>query len=357
MAFEHEAMHLKTMIYMMSHCPPGMLKELTIQRPFDESVKPYTSNDACFQYIPGSRVSLGRSHLREGLKEDECNNWGWDNEYPEVQVSVKSFRMLRSNVTVRDYVDFLVSCQTKSGSVPQELVPVSWMQVTQNKETLFFNCDDYAVRSLFGPVSLHEAFSWPVFVNGLQAEKYATQQGCRLPTEAEWILAKTNQEARKIGCVQQQILEARHTGVHKTMSVKHYNKNVGFKSWCPSNISIPLNQVSGKENVFEATENFIYDMVGSGWEWTCTIFGSLTEQIQPGEKIEEVFIEQDGYPEYSSDFFDGKHWVVLGGSWATHPSLSDRRTFRNWYQPGYGYVFAKFRCVQDINLSELPELA
>jgi formylglycine-generating enzyme required for sulfatase activity len=231
------------------------------------------------------------------------------------------------------------------------------MQVTQNKETLFFNCDDYAVRSLFGPVSLHEAFSWPVFVNGLQAEKYATQQGCRLPTEAEWILAKTNQEARKIGCVQQQILEARHTGVHKTMSVKHYNKNVGFKSWCPSNISIPLNQVSGKENVFEATENFIYDMVGSGWEWTCTIFGSLTEQIQPGEKIEEVFIEQDGYPEYSSDFFDGKHWVVLGGSWATHPSLSDRRTFRNWYQPGYGYVFAKFRCVQDINLSELPELA
>lgn len=32
------------------------------------------------------------------------------------------------------------------------------------------------------------------------------------------------------------------------------------------------------------------------------------------------------------DFFDGKHNVVLGGSWATHPRIAGRKTLyvENW---------------------------
>ena len=50
-----------------------------------------------------------------------------------------------------------------------------------------------------------------------------------------------------------------------------------------------------------------------------------------------------GYPGYSADFFDGKHFVLKGASWATAAELV-RRSFRNWYQAHYPYVFAKFRC-------------
>lgn len=51
-------------------------------------------------------------------------------------------------------------------------------------------------------------------------------------------------------------------------------------------------------------------------------------------------------PTYSSDFFDGKHYVLKGASWATDTSLV-RTSFRNFYQARYPYVFSKFRVVYD----------
>ena len=48
------------------------------------------------------------------------------------------------------------------------------------------------------------------------------------------------------------------------------------------------------------------------------------------------------------DFFDTKHKVMLGGSWATLPRVAGRRTFRNWYQAGYGYAWAGARVVKDL---------
>jgi formylglycine-generating enzyme required for sulfatase activity len=50
------------------------------------------------------------------------------------------------------------------------------------------------------------------------------------------------------------------------------------------------------------------------------------------------------YPAYSADFFDGGHFVLKGASPATATSLV-RRSFRNWFQPHYPYVYAKFRTV------------
>ncbi|HKB70616.1 MAG TPA: SUMF1/EgtB/PvdO family nonheme iron enzyme, partial [Thermoanaerobaculia bacterium] len=51
------------------------------------------------------------------------------------------------------------------------------------------------------------------------------------------------------------------------------------------------------------------------------------------------------YPVYSSDFFDGAHFVMKGGSPATTGDLL-RRTFRNWFQPHYPYPYATFRCAR-----------
>ena len=48
------------------------------------------------------------------------------------------------------------------------------------------------------------------------------------------------------------------------------------------------------------------------------------------------------YPEFSADFFDAQHFVLRGSSPYTHPALA-RRSFRNFYQRLYPYVFAKFR--------------
>ena len=44
------------------------------------------------------------------------------------------------------------------------------------------------------------------------------------------------------------------------------------------------------------------------------------------------FKAMDLYPGYTEDFFDTKHNIILGGSWATHPRIAGRKTFINWYQ-------------------------
>jgi len=51
------------------------------------------------------------------------------------------------------------------------------------------------------------------------------------------------------------------------------------------------------------------------------------------------------YPEYSADFFDGRHYVMKGASPATAAELA-RPSFRNWFRANYPYVYAKFRTVR-----------
>lgn len=72
--------------------------------------------------------------------------------------------------------------------------------------------------------------------------------------------------------------------------------------------------------------------MGGVWEWTSTV-------LEKHESFEAMPL----YPGYTgenlcnvhaksvltclvADFFDGKHNVVLGGSWATHPRIAGRKS-------------------------------
>jgi formylglycine-generating enzyme required for sulfatase activity len=85
----------------------------------------------------------------------------------------------------------------------------------------------------------------------------------------------------------------------------------------------------------EGTSAFgVNNLLGNGWEWT----GSRFEPF-PG------FQAFPFYPGYSTNFFDGQHYVMKGGSQQTAACML-RRSFRNWFQPHYVYMYAKFRCVE-----------
>jgi iron(II)-dependent oxidoreductase len=77
----------------------------------------------------------------------------------------------------------------------------------------------------------------------------------------------------------------------------------------------------------------VVGMHGNGWEWTSTVFAPFAG-----------FRRFDFYPGYSEPFFDGKHFVLKGGSVRTAATML-RPSFRNWFQPHYPYVYAGFRCV------------
>ena len=72
----------------------------------------------------------------------------------------------------------------------------------------------------------------------------------------------------------------------------------------------------------------VHDLVGNGWEWTSDVFAPF-----------DGFTPLPSYPEYSADFFDGRHFVMKGASPMTARGLV-RPGFRNWFRPRYPYVYA-----------------
>ena len=156
--------------------------------------------------------------------------------------------------------------------------------------------------------------NWPVFVSQAEASAYLRWAGKVLLTEAQFHRAAYgNPEGKERAFPWGDEPPDQRCG------------NFDFYSWDPAPVgSHPLgNSAFG-----------VADLVGNGWEWTSTLFRPF-----PG------FERFAFYPGYSANFFDGKHYVMLGASWATDRALV-RRTFRNWFQPHYPYVFAKFRCVR-----------
>ena len=90
-------------------------------------------------------------------------------------------------------------------------------------------------------------------------------------------------------------------------------------------------------SVLGASAFAVEGLLANGWEWTSTQFAPL-----PG------FRPFACYPGYSAQFFDGKHYVLKGGSVRT-ASCMLRRSFRNWFQPHYQYAYAGFRCASALD--------
>lgn len=106
-------------------------------------------------------------------------------------------------------------------------------------------------------------------------------------------------------------------------------ENVGLRHWHPTPVTHRGGSLAGQSGM------------GGLWEWT-------SSPLLPHEGFEPTPL----YPGYTADFFDGKHNVVLGGSWATHPRIAGRRSFVNWYQKKYPYAWVGARLVRDSPLSE-----
>ena len=102
-------------------------------------------------------------------------------------------------------------------------------------------------------------------------------------------------------------------------------RNVAFKHWHPTPVTHKGDQLCGQSDA------------GGLWEWSSTPLATY-----------EGFKPMDLYPGYTADFFDDKHNICLGGSWPTVPRIGGRKTFVNWYQRNYPYVWCTARLVRDV---------
>lgn len=283
-AIEHRLMHCETLAYMLHRLP----LEQKLRPP---TVPPAFSNhplQPAVIEIPAGAATLGLS--------SSGGSFGWDNEFEAHTVVVPSFTIDKYKVTNAQYLEFMRA----GGYENREWWTASdWDWKTANNIThpAFWrrSGDAWRYRAMFEEIPLPPA--WPVYVSQAEASAYARWTGKKLPTEAQW---------------QRAAQDARHTG------------NADFKSWDPT----PVNGFPETGSAFGTVE-----MIGNGWEWTSTVFAPFAG-----------FEPFPFYPGYSANFFDGKHYVMKGGSPRTAACML-RPSFRNWFQPHYPYVYAGFRCV------------
>lgn len=302
---EHELMHQETQLYMVQELP------LDLKRRPDGAARPSFANGAALEEIkiPAGRTTLGASPARV--------EFGWDNEFQEQTVDVRSFKMDSTPVTNEEFLAFVESGAYED---PRYWTKEDW--AWKSKEGIshpnFWRQINGAwfYRAMFDLLPLDSVSAWPVYASLAEARAYARWKQKRLPTEAEYNRAAFGRpDGRE---------DAFPWGEDEPASG---SGNFDFSNWSP---------VAVGSNPKGASSWGIHELVGNGWEWTDTQFAPY-----PG------FVPLDSYPQYSSDFFDGKHFVLKGASWATPKELL-RKSFRNWYQAHYPYVFAKFRCVSKV---------
>lgn len=296
MATEHELMHHETLLYMVCRLDHGLKRP-----PARERRPAAAAAEAGRVAVPAGPAALGRPRGAA---------FGWDNEYDRHEVAVPGFEVDRRPVTNRDFAAFV-----RAGGYGERRLWTeeawTWLARTGRTVPPFWRADPDGARcrTAFADVPFEEAADWPVYATFAEAAAYACFAGGRLLTEPEYHRAAFGTPDGPP--------RAHPWGDAPPADGRG---NFGFRSWTPVEVG------SGAASAWG-----VCDLVGNGWEWTATPFAPL-----PG------FAPHPTYPRYSADFFDGRHYVLKGASWATDDQLV-RASFRNWFQPHYPHVFAQFR--------------
>lgn len=296
-AVEHRLMHAETLAYLLaqSRAPRALRAAPPAREPADS--RPIA--------IAAGRATLGIARDTPGF--------AWDNEYAAHTVDVPAFAIDRCMVTNRDWLRFMAAGGYDDADLwtaadwnwrCRETIdhPASWLQVDGR----------WHVRSLIDAIALPP--EWPVYVSHAEASAYARWTGSALPSEAQWHRAAFGSPSGE---------ERAYPWGDAAPSARR--GNFDFRSIDPCAVDADADG----DSAFG-----VRGLVGNGWEWTRSVFEPF-----------EGFAPSPFYPGYSADFFDGRHFVLKGGSAHTAARLL-RRSFRNWFRPHYPYVFAGFRCVR-----------
>ncbi|KUJ16343.1 uncharacterized protein LY89DRAFT_586353 [Mollisia scopiformis] len=365
--FEHEIMHLETLLYMLLQSdrtlPP------TKHTPdFGAAAKLAESAHVPNQWfrIPEQRITIGLDDPEDNSGPE--HHFGWDNEKPPRTVVVSSFEAQGRPITNGEYARYLEQTHNTK-------IPASWAETmiksngtsngySNGQSNGYSNghtnghhssqvplttsyLEGKSVKTVYGLVPLKYALHWPVFASYDELSGCAAWMGGRIPTfeearsiyshadglkakEAEQHLGKTvpavNGHLSNDGVEESPPSQpSQDRGSSQELFTNLEGANIGFQNWHPVAVSGKGDKLAGQADM------------GGVWEWTSS---PLTKH----EGFEPMLL----YPAYTADFFDGKHNIVLGGSWATHPRIAGRKTFVNWYQRNYPYVWAGARLVRDL---------
>ncbi|KAK3899457.1 hypothetical protein C8A05DRAFT_36918 [Staphylotrichum tortipilum] len=398
--FEHEVMHLETLLYMMlqsdrtrppPHVPVPDFENLAAKARAERVPNEWFD-------IPAREITVGLDDPEDGTDVDVP--YGWDNEKPARRAKVHAFQAQGRPISNEEFAQYLYSTHAddipaswaRTPATSSEVNPHSQTNGTSNGTTngaaavlpdAFL--DEKAVRTVYGLVPLKHALDWPVFASYNELAGCAAWMGGRIPTFEEARSVYAHVDALKKEQVEKHLsqivpavnghlcnngveisppatppasapaseatatddddseldeLDPSSRAGSQALFSNLDGANVGFRHWHPVAVT-GWGRGSGGRGAAGRGRPAGQAEFGGVWEWTSSV-------LQRWEGFEPMAL----YPRYTADFFDGKHNVVLGGSWATHPRVAGRRSFVNWYQRNYPYAWVGARLVRDVEREE-----
>ncbi|RQM08742.1 hypothetical protein DH86_00002461 [Scytalidium sp. 3C] len=290
--FEHEIMHLETLLYMLLQSD-RTLPPSPVQPDFEALAKQAREARVPNQWfqIPEQNITIGLDDPEDNSGPD--NHYGWDNEKPRRNVTVKSFMAQGRPITNEElpaswtekYVNGNGSANSTNGYSNGHTNGVNGINgngTEKNWEKCALLTDAFLegkfVRTVYGPVPLKYALDWPVFASYDELSGCAIWMGGRIPTMEEARSIYTYAYTLNGKDVEQQLGKTvpavnghlSNDGVEETPPSRDQvngessqelfanleNANVGFKNWHPVAVTTNGNRLAGQAEM------------GGVWEWT-----------------------------------------------------------------------------------------
>jgi len=309
-AIEHRLMHAETLAYMLHQLSTEHKIVPRDYRPIG-SLRSRLPIATRMIEIPAGTATLGIPRGGE--------SFGWDNEFEEHSVHVPAFAISSHKVTNGEFLRFV---REGGYDAPRFWGDSDWAWIKEQNighpRLWFHRHEEWFYWAMFEELPL--PLEWPVYVSHAEAAAYARFVGMSLPTESQFHRAAYGMPDGPEGEDTNRPYPWGDAPPDATRG------NFDFQRWDP----VAVGSYPGGRSAFG-----LEDALGNGWEWTATPFA-------PHSGFEPFPF----YRGYSADFFDNNHYVVKGASPRTAACML-RRSFRNWFQPHYPYVYTCFRCVSN----------
>lgn len=375
MGLEHERVHFETSSVLIRQMPLEL-----VRKPEGWKYGPVTTG---VPVLSNPMIETEEQSVSLG-KPGNFPSYGWDNEYGQWNVKVPPFKASKYLVTNQEFLEFVKdggyenskywtkegwkwkqfrkqqhptfwvcrnNCQSGCGSelstyshcnlrptdVNQKSMKDSWIwngdqngvvnidhnrngfldrpggrdvDIALHNNGCIRKCCPYKLRLMFDVVNL--PMDWPVEVNYHEAKAFCSWRGpdFRLPTEAEHHVMRGPQ-------------------VSPTISTKC---DIIFQDKVNANMNMTYGS-STPVNMYTPSEAGFCDVFGNVWEWVEDHFNGF-----------EDFKSHHLYADFSTPTFDGRHNVIMGGSWVStgdEASRFARYAFRRHFFQHLGFRVVK----------------
>lgn len=332
MAMEHERIHVETSAALIRELPQEFVEpperfpplHSSFERP--SSYPPVPDND--YPLNPWVKFSPGSVHIG---KPRDWPVFSWDNETGDREAEVPSFFTTRFVISNGEFLDFVLSGGYANSKYWSE-EGWSWRTFRQASLPPFWHKakdDVYRLRTTFETIDM--PWSWPAIVNFHEAKAFASwrseQEGapCRLLTEAEHLRLRQTVDPSYPPDQFEDWYGSEGFGGSPLYRGANFELRCGSEG--------PVDMDLG--NAASLTPPpALPGVFGNVWQWCEDTFYPLSG-----------FTAHPLYSDYSAPSFDGKHQMILGGSFISTGTQATPWV-RSHFRPHF-FQNAGFRLVRE----------